>query len=248
MRTLSRTAALDPLLDLLAEAERLRGAPLGVHAPLVAADPGDWSSPADLTPGLVTSLSDEIAAGYGAPRHVGASFLWKSYAYWTAYPIALGWALNRRVPLFTWDNAVFRVGDPRVSVAIRAPRAALVAGDAHADGPGTVAVPSGRALAGVIRREILEGHFTPLIKVINAATRAGERNLWGTVAEAFAHPLLSLAPLILDGDGRREAEELLSLLALDHLVEFAPEFRRRTCCLYVTVPDAKVCATCCVRR
>ncbi|MDA0635971.1 (2Fe-2S)-binding protein, partial [Nonomuraea sp. MCN248] len=156
------------------------------------------------------------------PRHVGAALFWKTYGYWHTMPMALGWALDGRVPIMKLADTYVRRSDAGVTVA--ATRVSWAQG------------------AEAIR-EALEESQRPLVRALGALARVGERTLWGSTAEAFAHPLTQLVP----GDYM----ELLRRIGrpVDGLIEPAGDgFFRRTCCLWVTLPDAEACGTCCVLR
>ncbi|GLW25503.1 hypothetical protein Mame01_55450 [Microbispora amethystogenes] len=110
---------------------------------------------------------------------------------------------------------------------------------APVSGPsGTVVVED---LAAVIRAAILDGQ-RPFVQALSAVARVGERTLWGSTAEAVAHPLLALGPYA-------EAARLLEEIGPPVAGLLAPDgdgYRRRTCCLWITLPDADPCSTCCV--
>jgi ferric iron reductase protein FhuF len=73
--------------------------------------------------------------------------------------------------------------------------------------------------------------------------KVGERTLWGSTAEAFAHPLTQIMP----GDYMALLQQVGK--PVDGLVEPADDaYFRRTCCLWVTLPDAEACGSCCVLR
>ncbi|GAA4199207.1 (2Fe-2S)-binding protein [Microbispora amethystogenes] len=103
---------------------------------------------------------------------------------------------------------------------------------------GTVVVPD---LAAAIRAAILDGQ-RPFVRALSAVARVGERTLWGSTAEAVAHPLLALGPYA-------EAARLLEEIGPPVAGLLAPDgdgYRRRTCCLWITLPDAEPCSSCCV--
>jgi hypothetical protein len=83
----------------------------------------------------------------------------------------------------------------------------------------------------------LDREQAPIIRAISAMTHVGERTLWGSTAEAVALPLAGVA----------DPAPLLRALGLADLLErTADGYRRRTCCLWITLPDAEPCTTCCV--
>ncbi|MFG1700433.1 hypothetical protein [Nonomuraea sp. NPDC049309] len=214
------------LTDTLRRLADERGGVLGVVPGLVI-DPGDgsWTPVTELVREpytLLTELVDETAARWNAPRHVGAALFWKTYGYWHALPLALGWALGGRVPVMPFEATYFQVSPAGVTLG-----ASRVRWDT-----GVAAV-----------RGALEESQRPLVEAINALTKVGERTLWGSTAEAFAHPLTTIVP----GDYM----ELLRLIGppLDGLIEPAGDgYFRRTCCLWITLPGVEPCGSCCVLR
>ncbi|MDF5753276.1 hypothetical protein [Spongiactinospora sp. TRM90649] len=237
-------AGLRELLELMA-AER--GGVLGVP-PALTADPAEegWVPAAALTRepyDRLARLIDEVAVVSSAPRHVKAALLWKTYGYWHTVPMALGWALNRRVPIMPFDETCFRVSEAGVTVAATSIRTAVLPGDPLAGEPGTIVVDD---LGAAIRQALLDGQ-RPLIKAIGGLTRVGERNLWGSTAEALAHPVIAFARVL---PPTARAADLLAAVGkpVDGLLDFSGDgYRRRTCCLWITLPDIdEPCATCCV--
>ncbi|WP_182875984.1 (2Fe-2S)-binding protein [Microbispora sp. H10670] len=252
-----------------------RGGVLGVLPGLVADDSPGWIPAADLVREpyeILLTFVDETAARWNAPRHVAAALLWKTYGYWHTMPMVLGWALHRRVPVMRLEDTLVKpsaagitVAASRLTVAVLPddPAAGTVTGiptgttaTAMAVGgttAGTMAAtlaapvsgPSGTVvvedLAAVIRAAILDGQ-RPFVQALSAVARVGERTLWGSTAEAVAHPLLALGPYA-------EAARLLEEIGPPVAGLLAPDgdgYRRRTCCLWITLPDADPCSTCCV--
>ncbi len=172
-----------------------------------------------------TALDEIIEAEmalWNAPRHVAATLWWKSFAYWSAIPIALGWALNGTFPSFTAENTLIRVlpDEPRMLLGMRelAPATDV--------------------------RATLQALHAPLIEALAKLTRAGRRNLWGSVAESLTRPLTSFAELL---PGSPDPAALLERAGapVSGLME-AGTGRRRTCCLWVTLPGNEACASCCL--
>ncbi|MGW0446257.1 (2Fe-2S)-binding protein [Streptosporangium nondiastaticum] len=219
-----------------------QGGVLGVPPDLMADDSPGWIPVSELARepyGPLLALVDETAERWSAPRHVAAALLWKTYTYWNTLPMVLGWALERRVPLMRLADTLVRPSDAGVTIAATAVTVAVLPGDPLAGAPGTTVVPD---LASAIRDALLDGQH-PLIRALCAQTRLGERTLWGSTAEAVAHPLLSLVP-------RDDVTRLLTEIGPPVnglLVPDGDGYRRRTCCLWVTLPDADPCSTCCVR-
>lgn len=232
---------LDALSGHLSNLATKRGGVLGVLPGLVANNSSEWVCAAELVrepyAGLL-GLVDETADRWGAPRHVAATLLWKTYTYWHTLPMVLGWSLERRVPLMRLGDTLVRSSAAGVTIAALTVTVAVLPDDPLAGTPGTVVVAD---LAAAIRGALIESQ-RPLITALCALTRVGERNLWGSTAEAIVHPLLEHGPYA-------EAARLLKEIGppVDGLI--CPDgdgYRRRTCCLWVTLPDADPCSTCCV--
>ncbi|MFD1935892.1 MULTISPECIES: hypothetical protein [Nonomuraea] len=217
-----------PLAELTGVLERVaaeRGGVLGVLPGLVVEPDESWTPLSELSrepSTLLSALIDQTAGLYDAPRHVGAALLWKTLGYWLTFPMALGWALNRQAPVMRHEDIYFRRSDAGVTIAATS---VSVAGSAEA-----------------IREALLQAH-EPLVNAISGQARVGRRTLWGSTAEAFAHPMTVVVKA-----------DYMSLLRevgppVDGLLEqTADGYRRRTCCLWVTLPEADACATCCVLR
>ncbi|MEV7801995.1 (2Fe-2S)-binding protein [Microbispora sp. NPDC088329] len=232
---------LDALTDHLEGLAAERGGVLGVLPGLVADDSPGWMPAADLArepyEGLL-ALVDETAARWSAPRHVAAALLWKTYGYWHTMPMALGWGLDRRVPLMRLEDTLVRPSAAGVTVAASRVTVAVLPGDPLAGTEGTVVVPD---LAAAIKEALLESQY-PFVRALSAVTKVGERTLWGSTAEAFAHPLLTLGSY---AEAARLLDEIGPPVA-GLLVPDGDGYRRRTCCLWITLPDADPCSTCCV--
>ncbi|WP_103938615.1 hypothetical protein [Thermomonospora echinospora] len=234
---------MDVLSQHLARQAAELGGALGVLPELVADDPAQWSRAAELAhepyEGLL-ALVNETADRWNAPPHVAAALLWKTYGYWHTLPMALGWALNRRVPLMGFADTLVRPSAEGLTIAAAKVTVAVLPDDPLAGAPGTVVVCD---LAAAIRDALIDGQ-RPVIRALGALARIGERTLWGSTAEALARPILSLrsydeAAALLD----RIGPPVAGLLTPD-----GDGYRRRTCCLWVALPDTDPCVTCCVRR
>ena len=233
---------LDALSGHLEGLAAERDGVLGVLPRLIADDSPGWIPAADLLrepyEGLL-ALVDETAERWSAPRHVAAALLWKTYGYWHTLPMALGWALGRRVPLMRLEDTLLRPSAAGVTVAASRVTVAVLPGDPLAGADGTVVVPD---LAAAIREALLESQH-PFVRALSTVTKVGERTLWGSTAEAVAHPLLALGSYA-------EAARLLDEIGPPVAGLLTPDgagYRRRTCCLWITLPDADPCSTCCVR-
>ncbi|MEO3787942.1 (2Fe-2S)-binding protein [Actinocorallia sp. B10E7] len=213
--------SLLPLLALLEEAASAGGVP-GIAPGLHLQEGVTVRELATPPYTALGEMVEEAAAQWNAPRHVAATLWWKGFAYWSTAPVALGWALNGVFPALTADDTLVRrlPHEPRLLVGARD------------------LVP-----ATDVRAILLDLH-TPLIDALARVARAGRRNLWGSVAESLTHPLSAFAPLL---PGTPDAAGLLARAGapVSGLMELDPD-RRRTCCLWVTLPDAEACATCCL--
>jgi hypothetical protein len=213
------------LTEVLQRIAAERGAMIGVEPELVIEPDESWTAATELLRRpyrLLGELVDETAARWNAPRHVGAALFWKTYGYWHTMPMALGWALDGRVPVMRLDDTYFKVSGAGVTIA-------------------ATRVSWGSGAAPI--REALEESQRPLVRVLSEMVKVGERTLWGSTAEAFAHPLTQFVP----GDYMALLRELGR--PVDGLVEPAGNgYFRRTCCLWIALPDVEPCASCCVLR
>ncbi|TYB52217.1 hypothetical protein FXF51_52005 [Nonomuraea sp. PA05] len=213
------------LIETLRRLAGERDGVLGVEPGLVIEPDESWTPVSELVREpytLLTRLVDETAARWGAPFHVGAALFWKTYGYWHTLPMALGWALDGRVPVMPAAETYFKVSGAGVTIA--ATRVSWGSG------------------AGVIGAALEESQ-RPLVEVLSRMAKVGERTLWGSTAEAVAHPLTS----IVRGDYLRLLKEIGP--PLDGLVEPAGDgYFRRTCCLWIALPDVEPCGSCCVLR
>ncbi|MBB6351463.1 hypothetical protein ACWGH8_30765 [Nonomuraea muscovyensis] len=211
--------------DVLDRVAAERGGVIGLEPGLTVSPDDTWTSVAELLRApytLLGELADETAARWKAPRHVGAALFWKTYAYWHTMPMALGWALDAPIPLMPLEATYFKVSDAGVTIA--ASRLEW----------GTGAPAIARALADAQE---------PLVRTLASLAKVGERTLWGSTAEALVHPLTSVVPA--------DFMELLRQVGkpVDGLIEpHGDGYFRRTCCLWVTLPGADACGSCCVLR
>ncbi|MER7502900.1 (2Fe-2S)-binding protein [Nonomuraea pusilla] len=213
------------LTETLQRVADARGGILGVEPGLVIEPDESWTPVAELLRPPYPRLRElvaQTAARWNAPLHVGAALFWKTYGYWHAMPMALGWALDGRVPIMRLADTYMKTSE--AGVTIGATRVSWASG--------------GPAIAGA-----LEESQRPLVEVIAALAKVGERTLWGSTAEAFAHPLTQ----IVQADYMALLREIGS--PVDGLIEPSGDgYFRRTCCLWITLPDAEACGSCCVLR
>ncbi|WP_336206090.1 (2Fe-2S)-binding protein [Nonomuraea sp. LPB2021202275-12-8] len=213
------------LTEVLERVAAGRGGVIGVEPGLVIEPDESWTPSSELLREpytLLGELVDATAARWNAPRHVGAALFWKTYGYWHTMPMALGWALDGRVPIMRAADTYFKESEAGVTIAAT-----------------SVTWTSGAAAIG----EALAESQAPLVKVLSTMAKVGERTLWGSTAEAFAHPLTLIAP----GDYMALLKQIGK--PVDGLVEPAGDaYFRRTCCLWITLPDAEPCGSCCVLR
>lgn len=213
------------LTELLERLAAERGGVIGVEPKLVIDPDESWTPVSELVREpytLLGRLVDATAARWNAPRHVGAALLWKTYSYWHTMPLALGWALDGRVPVMRLAETYVKESEAGVTIAAT-----------------DVTWASGaEAIGGVLAES-----QAPLVKVLSAMARVGERTLWGSTAEAFAHPLTQVMP----GDYMALLKQIGK--PVDGLIEPAGDaYFRRTCCLWITLPDVQACGSCCVLR
>ncbi|WP_449064096.1 hypothetical protein [Planomonospora algeriensis] len=230
----SAEETLAPLIGRL-RAAATAGLPLGL-VPGLRAEGDGWHSVIELTAppyGRLSELVRETSLRWDAPPHVAAALWWKGVSYWTTLPVVIGWAATRHVPLMTAAGTALRSlpGEPHLQAGLSELRVVT----------GTV-----EEVGAIVRDTLLRDLHAPLIEALHALTRTGRRGLWGSVAEAIVHPLVTLAADLLD-DPADAAETLLRSIGepVADLVE-TPSMRRRTCCLWVRLPGREACSTCCV--
>ncbi|MEU3457837.1 hypothetical protein ABZ671_30240 [Micromonospora sp. NPDC006766] len=225
---------------------------------LVTGNETRWSPATRLIDGtLLPEFLHGAARRWGGTPHACAALAWKSYSYWTALPVVLGWASARRVPLLDPADVLIHFEDPQqlLTLGLRDSTTVAVLPDdplALAGAPGVRVVAGEAALLDALRAALLDAHFAPLIGAIQAEVRVGTRTLLGSVASGIAHGILRASDA-LPGSAPENIGTLLDALGLDDLVELVPgpagepTVQRRTCCLAFTLPQPKVCQGCCVR-
>lgn len=225
---------------------------------LVDADGPGWFPAARLIDG--TRLPEFLAVAgrrFGGTPHACAALAWKSYSYWTALPVVLGWASARRVPLPDPADVLLHFADPGQLSTLglrRSTTVAVLPGDplALAGHPHVRVVAGEAALLDTLRGALLDDHYAPLIAALQTEVRLGTRTLLGSVASGIAHGLLRASDA-LPGSAAASVSTLLAALDLADLVELAPgpagepTVQRRTCCLAFTLPRPKICQGCCLR-
>ncbi|SCG48847.1 IucA/IucC family C-terminal-domain containing protein [Micromonospora halophytica] len=230
----------------------------GLAPGLTVADEAGWSPATTLVDG--TRLPEFLRAAtrrWGGTPHACAALAWKSYSYWVALPVVLGWASARRVPLLDPADVLIHFEDHTqlLTMGLRgSTRVAVLPNDplALSGLPEVRVVADETELLRVLRTSLLDAHLSPVIAAIQAEVRVGARTLLGSVASGIAHGILRAADA-LPGSSTRTVETLLDALDLADLVELVPgpggepTVQRRTCCLAFTLPSPKVCQGCCVR-
>jgi hypothetical protein len=225
---------------------------------LVTTDEPYWTPATRLVDGtLLPRFLHAARARWGGTPHACAALAWKSYSYWAALPVVLGWASARRVPLLDPADVLIHFEDhrplltmglrPSTTVAVLPTDPLALAGDPHVR-----VVADEAALLDALRASLLDAHLAPMIAAIQAEVRVGARTLLGSVASGIAHGVLRAADA-LPGSSTRSVATLLDALDLADLVDLVPgpggepTVQRRTCCLAFTLPRPKICQGCCVR-
>jgi hypothetical protein len=252
--------ALASLLTTLAAVRARRGdAPVHGLAPgLVIDNPRGWVPATALADGsLLDDMVQTAATRWETSPHVGAALAWKCYSYWVALPAVLGWASSRRVPLMTADATLVRYAQrrPFMHAGLRKPTVAVLRGDPLASGrrrPGIQVVDSEAELLEALRVSLLDDHLLPVLEQLHGRVRLGRRTLLGSVASGVSYALARASDSI-SGPAIQAAQTVLGALGVDDLVDLgtAPDgeltVQRRTCCLAFSLPEPKVCASCCIR-
>jgi hypothetical protein len=210
---------------------------------------------ADLAAGERTQeLMGTAAALWGGSAHANAALAWKTYCYWTLAPIVLGYVAARRVPVLDAANAVFSVADdaPMFSVRQIRPHFLALPHDPCAAHPDVEVVANEAVLLDRLRASVFDAHLAPVLDGFLANARVGRRTLMGSVASGIAYAVASIAQVVPDPDDVL-AKTLLEAFDVSDLVDISTDeagrlvYRRRTCCLALTIEGNRTCSTCCVR-
>src|SRR5690606_8903729 len=160
----------------------------------------------------------------------------------------------RRVPLAdpaeVFVQATVDHARAPITFAWRRPRMAVLPHDPVANGPDVTIVTSEAELLRRLRTTLREDHLDPLLAQIQSRVRLGTRTLLGSLASAVAYAVVRGLdqPALVQ---QETAHTLLSVLDVADLVALEPgpdglRVQRRTCCLAFTLPEARVCSSCCV--
>ncbi|RRR99412.1 hypothetical protein [Glycomyces terrestris] len=222
----------------------------GDRAPSAVAFPA-----VDLASGeRVEELMAAAAALWGGSAHANAALAWKTYCYWTLAPAVLGYVAARRVPVMDAANTVFAISDeaPMFSVRQVRPRFLALPHDPCAGHPDVEVVPNEGVLLDRLRATVFEGHLGPVLDAFLARVRVGRRTLLGSLASGLSYAVAAMAPVVPDPD-EVLAKTLLDAFDVAHLVDVSTDeagrllYRRRTCCLALTIEGGRTCSTCCVQ-
>ncbi|MCD0442385.1 hypothetical protein LO763_01935 [Glycomyces sp. A-F 0318] len=202
----------------------------------------------------VEELMRTAAALWGGSPHANAALTWKTYCYWAVAPVVLGYLADRRVPVMDAANTVFSVSRdaPMFSVRQVRPRFLVLPHDPCAGGPGAEVAANEGDLLDRMRTSVFEDHLEPVLDAFLARVRVGRRTLMGSLASGLAYAVASMAQVAPEPD-EVAAKTLLDAFDVGHLVDIATDeagrlvYRRRTCCLALTIDGSRTCSTCCVR-
>lgn len=269
--TQTLTPALVPIEIGLATVRKRRGPEgnRGLASGLLVTNPGEeWLPASEFISGrALDRLLTAAQQRWQASPHVAGSLLWRSYTYWLTLPVALGWATARRVLLVEPEDVLVRVHDtpdaPLLSIGLARLRMAVSTDDPlgghHSPtldtgfDPGDLLVfDSQQQLLEQLRQSLRTHHLDPLLAELHHRLRLGERTLLGSLASAVAYALVRGldAPF---GDLDHELRTLLTTLDVADLVSVVtgpdgPSVQRHTCCLAFTLPNPKICSSCCLRN
>jgi ferric iron reductase protein FhuF len=118
--------------------------------------------------------------------------------------------------------------------------------------PGVLVVTDQDALLETLRATLLDDHLAPVQEEIRRRVNLGRRTLLGSVASGVSYALARATDSV-PGSTLQAAQNLLTALGIADLVELSTRpdgelgIQRRTCCLAFTLPDPKICSSCCIR-
>src|SRR5690606_36694742 len=123
-----------------------------------------------------------------------AAMVWRSYTYWLAMPLVLGWAKGRRFPLADPGEVFLReaAGHDRAPVTFgwrRAKLAALPQTPATSAADVTI-ITSQAEMLGKLRATFREEHMDPLLPQIRSRVRLGTRTVLCSLASAVAYAVV----------------------------------------------------------
>jgi ferric iron reductase protein FhuF len=116
-------------------------------------------------------------------------------------------------------------------------------------------------LPGYLRQTLVDEHLGPVLDGLRELVHLGRRTLLGSLASGVAYALVRSSDALPGPIAatrslserrpvsvRQTARTLLAALGVEDLVEITPQLgvRRRTCCLAFTLPQPKVCSSCCL--
>ncbi|GAA1660417.1 hypothetical protein GCM10009830_01840 [Glycomyces endophyticus] len=202
----------------------------------------------------VEELMAAAAALWGGSAHANAALAWKTYCYWTLAPAVLGYTAARRVPVMDAANTVFSVSAdaPMFSVRQVRPRFLALPHDPCAGRPDVEVVANEGELLDRLRATAFDDHLGPVLDAFLARVRVGRRTLMGSLASGLSYAVASMAQVVPDPDDVI-AKTLLDAFDVAHLVDVSTDesgrllYRRRTCCLALTIEGGRTCSTCCVQ-
>jgi ferric iron reductase protein FhuF len=228
----------------------------------IAPDDGGWVAAEELVYGgpAFEHIVERLSPGRGDPatrRAVGSQFVLLYLRF--VWPVVAAFALERRVPDVAAQNLLVRLDDVGwpSAFALTLPRFAVLAGDPAADEASHVAGDEAELLRWLHERSIA-ANAAPLIETVRNRLFTSGAALWGSVAAAFAHPLLWHVQHVAPESARivRDAEAILSLREAPRLGEQVRLLRviqgdeewtihaRRTCCLRWCLPGESRCDDC----
>jgi ferric iron reductase protein FhuF len=256
---------LAPVRETLLAMGRLPGEPqlTGLFPELTVDDRAGWVPASALTSGGA-ALDDLLATArvrWNSSAHTAAALAWKAYTYWLALPAVVGFAGSRRMPLLRPENVLVRfsnhqpflvVGLTGVEVAVLPTDPLALESRATRRATRIRVVPDETALLTEFRRSIVDEHLAPLLEQIRNRFHLGQHTLWGSLASGIAYGLSRSAD-VTPGSTLATANLMLDAVGLRDLVELAGrpdgrlDIQRRTCCLAFTLPEPKICSSCCIR-